>query len=291
MKKTIILIPVYNDWQSVFKLLKNIDDKISNLEVDFSVIIVNDSSTETKSENQINFNNIKTIKVINMKENRGHARCIASGLKHIIKEEEFDYVIPMDGDGEDRPEEIIQFFDNINYYIDKPIVGERTKRSEGIIFKFCYFIHKIITFTFTGHSIKFGNYTCLPKSTVEKMVQEKATWSSFSGSLTKVVKDRVAVVPSERGTRYFGPSKMSFKNLIIHSLSIIAVFKLNVLVRSILFLLVYMFLIHQNITVIMLIPIFLVIIMVAAVFFISKRENLEELNNSLSNISNIDKLK
>ena len=122
------------------------------------------------------------------------------------------------------------------------------------------------------------------------MVNEKATWSSFSGSLAKVSKDRVSI-PSERGTRYFGPSKMSFKNLLIHSLSIITVFKINVLIRSILFFLVYMFLIYQNITIIMLTPVLLVIILIASVVIISKRENLEEMNNSLLNISNIDNLK
>jgi hypothetical protein len=122
------------------------------------------------------------------------------------------------------------------------------------------------------------------------MINEKATWSSFSGSLAKVAKDR-ATIPSERGTRYFGPSKMSFKNLLIHSLSIVGVFKINVLIRSILFLLIYMFLIHQNITTIMLTPVLLVVGLIVSVFIISNRESLEELNNSLLNISNIDNLK
>jgi len=290
MKKIKILIPLYNDWQSVFKLLENINSEVSNLSHEFSIIIVNDASTESKRELPLNLDNLNSIKIINMKENQGHARCNATGLKHIFENEEFDYVIPMDGDGEDRPEEIKQLIDNLNYQPDKPIVGERIKRSEGIFFKFCYFAHKIITSTFTGQSIKYGNYTCLPKSIVEKMISEKATWSSFSGSLAKVAKDR-ATIPSERGTRYFGPSKMSFKNLLIHSLSIVGVFKVHVLIRSILFFLVYMYLIYQNITVIMLIPIMLVVVLVTSVFVISKRENLEELNNSLSNINSIDKIK
>ena len=285
-----ILIPVYNDWQSVFKLLENINLEVSSLGCEFSVIIVNDASTETRPEINLNLDNLNSIKIINMKENQGHARCNAAGLKHIFENEEFDYVIPMDGDGEDRPEEIKQLIDNLNYNPDKPIVGERIKRSEGIFFKFCYLAHKIITSTFTGQSIKYGNYTCLPKSIVEKMISEKATWSSFSGSLAKVAKDR-ATIPSERGTRYFGPSKMSFKNLLIHSLSIVGVFKIHVLIRSILFFLVYMYLIYQNITVIMLIPIMLVVVLVTSVFVISKRENLEELNNSLLNINSIDKIK
>ena len=290
MKKIKILIPVYNDWQSVFKLMENINLKVSRLDSEFSVIIVNDASTESKPEISLKLDNLKNIKIINMKENRGHARCIASGLKYILEKEEFDYVIPMDGDGEDRPEEIKQLINKLKEYPDKAIVGERIKRSESSFFKVCYFIHKIITYTFTSQSIKFGNYTCLPKFIVEKMVNEKATWNSFSGSLTKVLKDKVAIA-SERGTRYFGPSKMSFKNLIVHSLSIISVFKTNVLIRSILFLLVYIFLIHQNITVIMFIPVLLVVALLVSVFVISGRENLEELNNSLSNILNIDDLK
>ena len=285
-----ILIPVYNDWQSVSKVLENINLEVSKTDHEFSVVVINDGSTEPKPQNLENINNFKSVKIINMKINKGHARCNAVGLKYIFEKEEFDYVIPMDGDGEDRPKEVLQFVDNLKYNPDKPIVGERIKRSEGFFFRFCYLAHKLITYTFTGQSIKFGNYTCLPKSTVEKMIKEKATWSSFSGSLAKVEKDR-AVISSERGTRYFGPTKMSFKSLLIHSLSIIAVFKLNVLLRSILFIVAYIFLIHQNITIIMLIPIILVLILLVSAYKISNRENLDDLNNSLSNISNIDEIK
>ena len=285
-----ILIPVYNDWQSVSKLLENINSVISSLSHEFSVIIVNDASTETRSEITANLENLKSIQIINMKENTGHARCVASGLKYIYEKEEFDYVIPMDGDGEDRPEEIKGFIDNLNNNTDKPIVGERIKRSEGIFFKFCYFLHQVISFTFTGQSIKYGNYTCLPKSIVEKMINEKATWSSFSGSLAKVAKNR-ANVTCERGTRYFSPSKMRFNNLVLHSLSIIAVFKLNVLLRTILFLAVYISLIHQNITIITFIPVILVMAFLVSVFAVSRRENLYEFNNSLSNIVKTDTLR
>ena len=95
----------------------------------------------------------------------------------------------MDGDGEDRPQEISKFVEFFKYDDTKPIVGERIKRSEGLVFKISYTIHKLVTFIFTGHSIKFGNYTCLPKSTVEKMINEKATWSSFSGALAKLEKN------------------------------------------------------------------------------------------------------
>ena len=104
MKKIKILIPVYNDWQSVFKLLENINSEASTLKDEFSVIIVNDASTESRSESLTNLSNLKSIQVINMRKNKGHARCNAAGLKYISEKEDFDCVIPMDGDGEDRPE-------------------------------------------------------------------------------------------------------------------------------------------------------------------------------------------
>ena len=290
MNKIKILVPVYNDWQSVFELLKNINSEVLTLDCEFSIIIVNDTSTENRSEFSTNLNNLKSIQVINMKENKGHARCIAVGLKHINEKEEFDYVIPMDGDGEDRPEELSLLIEKIKEFPDIVVTANRVKRSEGFLFKFCYLVHKYLTLVFTGQNIKYGNYTCLTKSAVNAMVNEPATWSSFSGSLSKIERDKKSI-PSERGKRYFGPSKMSFINLLKHSLSIIAVFKTTLLIRSILFIIVYLFLVIGKTSIITLIPVIGVIIMMLSVIVLSKRENKDEFDRSLENINNIDKIK
>ena len=290
MNKIKILIPVYNDWQSVFKLLEDINSQVSTLNGEFSIIIVNDASTEDRAEFSVNINNLKSIEIINMKENKGHARCNAAGLKYINEKEDFDYVIPMDGDGEDRPEELSLLIKKIKDFPDEVVTANRVKRSEGFIFKFCYLAHKYLTLVFTGQTIKYGNYTCLPKSAVNAMIKEPATWSSFSGSLAKTVKDKKSI-PSERGTRYFGPSKMSFINLLKHSLSIIAVFKTTLLIRSILFLIAYLFLVTGKISAITLIPVIGVFVMMVSVIILSNRENMAEYNSSLDNIKEIEKLK
>ena len=290
MNKIKILIPIYNDWQSVFKLLENINLEASTLKVEFSVIIINDTSTESRPELSANLENLKSVQVINMKENRGHARCNAAGLKYIDEKEEFDYVIPMDGDGEDRPQELSLLIEKIKDYPNIVITANRIKRSEGFIFRFFYLAHKYLTFIFTGQTIKYGNYTCLPKYVVNEMINEPATWSSFSGSLAKIAKDR-KFVPSIRGKRYFGPSKMSFLNLLKHSLSISAVFKTTLLIRSIFFLIVYLFLVIDNISAITLIPVAAVIVMMVSAIILSRREDMQEFNNSLENIQTIDQIK
>ena len=285
-----ILIPVYNDWQSTFKLI----DEINSLSIDpkfqISIIIVNDASNHDRPNNEKDYENFQSLKIINMKINQGHARCIATGLKYIYQKEEFDYIIPMDGDGEDRPEEIKEFLNKIDESNGRAIIGQRVKRSEGLIFKICYQIHKLITLTFTGKSIRFGNYTCLPKTIVEKMINEKATWNSFSGSLTKLEKDLLPI-PSSRGPRYFGPSKMSFFNLLKHSLSIISVFRKTVLIRSALFIIIYILIIKSNASVITAIPLVLLLIMIYSISSLALRENMDEFDKSLSNIKDIEKIK
>ena len=288
--KIFILIPVYNDWQSVFKLMDEINNLSMESEVQISIIIVNDASNFDREDKEINLENIQSIKIINMKFNQGHARCIATGLKHIFEKEEFDYVIPMDGDGEDRPEEIKDFINQLKRSPDKTIVGERVKRSEDLLFKICYQIHKLITFTFTGNSIKFGNFTCLPKKTVEKMVNEKATWNSFSGSLKKIDKDLISI-NSIRGKRFFGPSKMSFFNLIKHSLSIISVFRKAFLIRSALFIILYILFIKNNASIITAIPLVFLLIAVYSVSNLALRENMDEFDKALSNINDIENIK
>jgi len=290
MKKYIILIPVYNDRESLTKLIENINFETKGLNSKISIIVVNDASSEQIKDNYQNVENINSIEIINMKENRGHARCIASGLKYIFEKKDFNYVIPMDGDGEDRPEEIKNFIQLAEQSEDKSIVGERVKRSESLLFKMCYQFHKLLTLAFTGQSIKFGNFTCLSKVTIEKLLNEKATWNSFSGSLKKVEKDLLSI-PSVRGTRYFGPSKMSFFNLLKHSLSIISVFRKTVLIRSALFIVFYILLIKSNASVITSLPLVLLLAMIYSISSLVLRENVEEFDKSLDNVHTIDIVK
>ena len=285
-----ILIPVYNDWKSVFKVLDEINNLDLNIKFKISVIIINDASNHDLPDLEKKLENIDSIKVINMNINLCHTRSIAVGLKYIFEKEDFDYAIPMDGDGEDRPEEIKMFLDQAENFNGKTFVGERIKRSENIVFKMCYEIHKLITLVFTGKSVKFGNYTCLPKATVEKLINEKATWNSFSGSLKKV-ESSLTPIPSIRGVRYFGPSQMSFVNLVKHSLAIISVFRKTFLIRSALFIVIYIWMIKSNASIITSLPLMLLLIAVYLVSNLALRENMSEFKNSLGQIKNIEQIK
>jgi len=282
MKKIIILIPVFNDWKSLAKLLNDISNTIKNIDnFEFNCIVINDSSTIEKTQISKPLK-IKSLKIINMKINRGHARCNAFGIKHIIANELFNYVILMDGDGEDQPIEIKSLINKITKYPNTSVVAKRIKRSEGLIFRSMYEIHKLITYIFTGKKINFGNYSCLIKEDIITLSSKASLWSSFSGSVKKNIK-KLNEINSVRGLRYFGVSKMSLLNLVIHSFSIIAVFKNQVFLRSS-FAIVALSFLSNLIGIFSIFLQILLVIFSLIIFIVSFRENENDLNESHSNV-------
>jgi len=283
MKKYIILIPVFNDWQSVFKLIENIDLQINNETID--VVIVNDASTESFDNNQKQFSKINSVKIINLIKNGGHRKAIATGLKYCQENLEYDYIIPMDGDGEDRPEELKDFFNQVQETQPEVITATRVKRSESSLFKFLYSMHKIFTLLITGKLIKFGNYTCLSKSAVSKLLSDGSVWLSYSGAVTKHF-PQFSTIQSIRGERYFGPSKMSILALLLHSFRISTVFRENIFIRVVIVILIFGLLAYYS-SAYFLIPSLAGWVFLFFIICLALDDDIKKLNNCLNNIKSL----
>ena len=283
MKKYIILIPVFNDWQSVFKLIENIDLQINNETID--IIIVNDASTESFDNNQKQFSKINSVKIINLIKNGGHRKAIATGLKYCQENLEYDYIIPMDGDGEDRPEELKDFFNQVQETQPEVITATRIKRSESFLFKFLYSMHKIFTHLITGKLIKFGNYTCLSKNAVSKLLSDGSVWLSYSGAVTKHF-PQFSTIQSIRGERYFGPSKMSILALLLHSFRISTVFRENIFIRVVIVVLIFGLLAYYS-SAYFLIPSLAGWVFLFFIICLALDDDIKKLNNCLNNIKSL----
>ena len=284
MKKIIFLMPVYNDWDSLSKLLYEINSVVQNIAgYKFECIIVNDASLKKAPEIK-KPKNLDYLKIINMKKNRGHARCIAYGLRYISSRKDHDYAIILDSDGEDRPAEIKSLINKLKEDPETSVVASRVKRSEGKIFQTLYKIHKFITLIFTGKKINFGNYCCLTIKDINLISNKGSLWCSFSGTIKKYLSN-LNEIDSNRGLRFFGPSKMSLFNLIVHSFSIIAVFRNIVFFRSALIIIILSFLYNFFGLILILVQI-LVILFNLIIFVVSFRENESELIKSGENVLN-----
>jgi polyisoprenyl-phosphate glycosyltransferase len=286
MKKVIILIPVFNDWDSLKKLIEEINKNIKELkDINFECLIVNDASTVERPK-LIKPSHIESFEILNMKKNKGHARCNAFGIRYVFQNKQFDNLILMDGDGEDRPVEIKSLINIVNEKLNVSAVAKRVKRSEGPFFQFLYQVHKLITIIFTGNKINFGNYSILTKKDVEKIYSEASLWSSFSGTIKKNIK-KINEINSFRGLRYFGPSHMSLFKLLIHSFSIIAVFKYQVFLRST-FMIIALSYLNKYLGNFSILLQILIIIFNLLIFMISLRENENDLINSHKNLKDVE---
>ena len=225
IKNIYCLAPVFNDWESFSILIDNIKSlqKKHSDQYVFSIISINDGSTEevaiTSSESEME------ILVLNLKVNIGHQRAIAVGLQYIYNEiNNADFVVVMDSDGEDNPDDIVALLDSSKHHKDSKIIfAQRKKRQESTFFKIGYFFYKYLFYFLSGQKISFGNFSLIPKKLLGKVVHQNNIWNHYSGGIiqSKIPFDKVQI---DRGKRYKGVSKMNFNSLILHGLSSISVY-------------------------------------------------------------------
>jgi hypothetical protein len=222
-KKIYCVTPIYNDWESFAILLvhlKEIQQKHKQ-RFSFFIVAVNDGSSEERMEDYLDL----PVTILNLKVNIGHQRAIAVGLQYVYNEiSDADYVVVLDSDGEDKPQDIESLFECAEKENSKKIIfAQRKKRQESSLFKLGYFFYKYLFYFLTGQKINFGNFSIIPQKLLGKVVHQNNIWNHYSGGIiqSKIPFDKVLL---DRGKRYKGVSKMNFNNLIIHGLSSIAVY-------------------------------------------------------------------
>jgi hypothetical protein len=226
IKKLNILIPVFNDWPSFAKLVEEISqlNRKNSLE-SIHILAINDGSTLTPETETLGQRHDKTqVSILHLNRNVGHQNAIAAGLGWVAQSEEtFDAVVIMDGDGEDRPQDIAQLIAQAEANPGHIVIAARGRRNESLTFRMGYGVYKLLFRLFTGFRISFGNFSLIPTGCLPQLVNSREIWHSYAGG---VLRSRIprTMVQIDRGTRYFGQSKMNFTGLILHGLSAISVF-------------------------------------------------------------------
>ncbi|MEM9412114.1 MAG: glycosyltransferase [Planctomycetota bacterium] len=224
MTRVAIVTPVLNDWESVELLISNLNKTSELSDLEIQVLCVDDGSTSVEFSKDFAFEApISSVQVIRLQANQGHQRAVALGLAHAADTLDFDLVVVMDSDGEDRPEDVPKL---IRAHDENPgsiIVAQRQRRSEGLSFRIFYQFYKMVFSLLTGRPISFGNFSLIPKYRLPNVLFNDGIWNNFAAS---ILKSRIPIsyIGTHRGTRYFGSSKMNFTSLMIHGLSAISVF-------------------------------------------------------------------
>ena len=287
MSKNIIIIPIYNDWKSLNKLLFQLNENFRNSKnFETEILIINDHSSEQINIKNNNLSSIKKISIINLNKNLGSQKAIAIGLFYLKDRVKNSFVTIMDGDGEDDPFQVNNMLEEAKKNQDFIITSNRKKRQESLTIQILYKIHLIITFIFSHKWISFGNFTTFSSKNISKILSNNNSWYAHSSSVLNNCK--IKRLYAKREKRYFDKSKVNLLALMEHALRVNVVFFPKIFLNSLL----YSFIIFLTIKIFYInyIIIFLIIAFNILLLFIRKKhyaKNLIRLDDYIDSIKSV----
>jgi hypothetical protein len=234
MKSIVILSCLYDDWESAGELFRTIGPQLAALSCPAQLVLVDDASLAPRPPDFLRgIAGFSQVEVVTLRRNLGSQRAIAVGLSHIFETKTADAVVIMDADGEDRPADLLAL---LNAFATQPkpaiLFAARAKRSEGGLFRLGYQFYRALHFLITGYRIRFGNFSLVPQSLLGPLVVDPNLWLHFAAT---VVASRIPYtsIPTERGVRLHGQSRLNLTSLVIHGLAALSCYNEIIGVRLI----------------------------------------------------------
>jgi len=218
-----LLIPVYNDWGALSILIERLGACLWGRQETFHILIVDDGSTDAGGDTLALPAAFCTGSILRLRRNLGHQRAIAIGLTWLHMNQPPDAVVVMDGDGEDQPEDVPRLLDRFTAGTGGlSVFAERTRRSEGLVFTSLYKLYQVTHRILTGIPVRIGNFSALAREHLASIVTSGDLWNHYAAAVVRL-RVRMTTVPTHRGTRYSGESKMDLISLVRHGFNALAV--------------------------------------------------------------------
>jgi polyisoprenyl-phosphate glycosyltransferase len=221
----LVVIPIYNDWEAVALLLVALDRELALAGVAADVLLVDDGST-TLIGDQVSTRQYKAIvriDVLGLRRNIGHQRAIAIALAYAHDRRPAATVLVMDGDGEDAPNDVPRLLARMEETGNRSVIfAARQRRSETFVFRIFYWLFRTMHRALTGIPVRVGNFSVIPASLVGRLVVVSELWNHYAAAVFKARLPRDSV-PTVRGHRLMGESRMNFVALVSHGLSALSV--------------------------------------------------------------------
>ena len=226
LQQVLFVLPVFNDWRSLTTLLEQLDQAIAPHAIQAGILAIDDASNLPAHGNLhcTNFQAIEYVNILKLKRNLGHQRAIAIGLAYAEAHYPTDMVVVMDSDGEDTPQDAVRLIYACEEMACQKIVfARRSKRSESWPFRFFYQVYRRAYRLLTGFDIQVGNFSIIPVQLLGQVVVVSEIWTHYAAGILKAKLPSIDI-PTCRGYRYHGQSKMNFVSLVTHGLSAISVY-------------------------------------------------------------------
>jgi polyisoprenyl-phosphate glycosyltransferase len=220
----VVLVPVLDDWPAVSALVARLGAMAQGLGLATALLVVDDGSTESSDGVRLAAEGLAWVRVLRLRRNLGHQRAIAVGLCYIDEHIACETVVVMDGDGEDRPEDVPALVMKSASDAHAPVVfAERQRRVEGALFRLGYAAYRLLHRVLTGSDVRFGNFSAVPRQRLESLTVVSELWIHYAASVLRS-KQPWCTIPLQRAQRLNGTSRMNFVALVVHGLSAISVY-------------------------------------------------------------------
>jgi hypothetical protein len=233
----IVLLPLYDDWESLRLLLGRLDRALAHKHVHARALVVDDGSSQQPDEALAwgPFQSLSRVEVLTLRRNQGHQRAIAIGLAYAEEHVDGRCVVVMDSDGEDSPEDVPRLLAKFDEEGGSKIVfAERTRRSESLTFMAFYSLYRWLHFLLTAVHVRVGNFSVIPRSRLESLVVVSELWNHYAAAVFQS-RQPYCSIPTKRAKRLSGRSRMNFVGLVIHGLSALSVFGESIGARLLIF--------------------------------------------------------
>jgi glycosyltransferase involved in cell wall biosynthesis len=234
-RKAIVVMPNYNDWESIRHLLPGIDRELAGLGMTAEIVIVDDASTSGTGDDGIaadELSAITAVTCITLTRNLGSQRSIAIGVAYAADKLTADYLVVCDSDHEDKPADIPRLLEACASGGNEHIIfAERTKRSESRSFRILYAFYRVVFRILTSSSVTMGSFSVSPWDYVYRISRIPELWNHFPGA---IIRSRLSfrTVKCTRGARAFGQSRMNLVPLMNHAFNGFALFSDIVATRA-----------------------------------------------------------
>ena len=233
----VVVVPVLNDWAQACRLIGELDALPTLAGRRLRMLLVDDGSFPSPPAADLaaapsGDGAVTGVTLIRLACNLGHQRAIAAGLVEACGMAGVERIVVMDADGEDRPADVAALLEAGDAHRAAIVLALRSRRSEGLRFRTGYAVYRLLFRVLTGNAIRFGNFCLIPHGFLNSLTHNPATWNNLAAAIMRS-RLPIVTVPTARGERYGGQSKMSFLSLAVHGLSAISVYIDITLIRVI----------------------------------------------------------
>ena len=212
VKKVSVVIPVYNEQDSLPELLRRTDAACATLGRQYEILLIDDGSSDDSARMLTEAAEAEGSHVVAVLLNRNYGQhsAIMAGFSHVTG----DLIITLDADLQNPPEEIPRLVAKADEGYD--VVGTvRQNRQDSIFRKTASkMINRLIQRT-TGKAM--GDYGCMLRAYRRHIIDAMLNCherSTFIPILANTFARRAVEIPVMHAEREFGDSKYSFMRLI-----------------------------------------------------------------------------